>query len=391
MKKIFLTMISMFVIIFLVNAQQSNAAIGQKADEASINKNYSKAAALQSLMKKYTEQGLPGISMAVFTEGEGWWAGAAGYSKVETKTPLTNDHLMYLQSVAKSYMAVVIMKLHEEKKIDLNAPVSKYLPAKQAQYLKSLDKITIKMLLNHTSGVPEYSENPEFISYVLLHPTLVFNMDKALEFISKEELQFVPGSKHKYTNTNFLILAMIADAITGDHAVYMDKVIFQRLGLKNTFYRSSPGYLHYSNLVDSYWDVLNTGRAANITPLQRANVATLKGDDGIVCTTTDAVKFLKGLVEGKLLNDSSLALMKEWVNDNEGHPIYGLGLVYYAQAGLTGFGHSGGGIGAGCILIYVPQKKTYIFLATNVATLFGGDLAKKADDMKNEALGTILF
>jgi D-alanyl-D-alanine carboxypeptidase len=137
--------------------------------------------------------------------------------------------------------------------------------------------------------------------------------------------------------------------------------------------------------------VLNTGRPANITPLQRANVATLKGDDGIVCTTTDAIKFLKGLVEGKLLHDSSLALMKQWVNGDDGKPIYGLGLVYYAAGGLIGYGHSGGGLGAGCILIYVPEKKTYIFMATNVGTLLGGDLAKKADDMKNEVLAALLF
>ena len=126
---------------------------------------------------------------------------------------------------------VAIMKLHEEKKIDLNAPVIKYLPGKQAQYLKNLDKITIKMLLNHTSGIPEYSENPAFVSYVMLHPTLVFDMNMALEFISHDEMQFAPGSKHKYTNTNYLLLAMVADAITGDHAAYINKIIFQRLGL----------------------------------------------------------------------------------------------------------------------------------------------------------------
>jgi D-alanyl-D-alanine carboxypeptidase len=100
---------------------------------------------------------------------------------------------------------------------------------------------------------------------------------------------------------------------------------------------------------------------------------------------------LKGLVEGKLLRDSSLALMKQWVNDDAGKPIYGLGLVHYEAGGLVGYGHSGGGIGAGCILLYVPEKKVYVFMSTNVGTLFGGDLAKKADDMKNEILATLLF
>ena len=369
----------------------NSQSLNKSTSGIDMNKNYSRAVALQAIMKKYTDQGLPGASIAVCTESEGWWAGASGYSNVEAKKPMTVDHIQYLQSVSKSYMAVAIMKLHEEKKIDLNAPASKYLPPNQAKYLKNLDKITIKMLLNHTSGLPEYSEDAEFISYVMLHPTQVFDMNKALEWLANNQPLFAPGAMHKYTNTNFLLLAMIGDAITGDHAAYIEKNIFRRLGLKNTFYRSSYNYLHYSNLVDSYWDVLNTGHPANISPLQRANVATLKGDDGIVCTTTDAIQFLKGLVEGKLLNDSSLSMMKQWVNDSEGHPIYGLGLVFYAEGGLTGFGHSGGGIGAGCVLIYVPEKKTYVFLAANIATLFGGELAKKADDLKNEALATILF
>ncbi|HEX4372942.1 MAG TPA: serine hydrolase domain-containing protein [Puia sp.] len=359
--------------------------------QVSINKNFSKASALEDIMKRYTTNGLPGVSVAVYTESEGWWTGCAGYSKIETKTMMTDSDLQYLQSVAKTYMAVAILKLHEEGKIDLDALITKYLPAKYAQDFKSLDKITIRMLLNHTSGLPEYSENPAIVSYIVLHPETVFDIAEKLKFLKNEDPQFTPGSKHKYCNTNYLLLAIIADAITGDHAAYINRIIFQKLGLKNTFYRSSPGYLHYANLVNSYWDVLNTGMPANITPLQRANVATLKGDDGIVCTTTDAIKFLKGLVEGKLLHDSSLALMKQWVNGDDGKPIYGLGLVYYAAGGLTGYGHSGGGLGAGCILIYVPEKKTYIFMATNVGTLLGGDLAKKADDMKNEVLAALLF
>ncbi|GEO09254.1 serine hydrolase domain-containing protein [Segetibacter aerophilus] len=388
MKKVFISVYAVLSVLLAV-AQAKNDALNSWS--AKINKGYSKASALQDIMKRYTTAGLPGVSVAIYSEQEGWWAGAAGYSKVETKMPMNNMHLQYLQSISKTYMAVAILKLHEEGRINLDAPVSTYLPSKYSRYLKRLDTITIRMLLNHTSGMPEYSDNPAFVSYVLLHPTIVFDMEKALKFVQTEKLQFTPGSKHKYCNTNYLVLSMIADAITGDHAAYISKVIFQKIGLTKTYYRSSAGYLNYPNLVDSYWDVLNTGKPANITPLQRANVATLKGDDGIVCTTKDAVKFLKGLVEGKLLKDSSLAPMKEWVNDDAGKPIYGLGLVRYEAGGLMGYGHSGGGIGGGCILLYVPEKKIYIFMATNVGTLFGGNLAQKADDMKNEILASLLF
>ncbi|MFT3683275.1 MAG: serine hydrolase domain-containing protein [Ferruginibacter sp.] len=385
MKKI----LSVALVIFFAittGAQTSSQKAG-----ISINKNFSKAAALETILKRYTKDGLPGASLAVYSEQEGWWAGVAGYSNVETKKEMNIHHLQYLQSVAKTYMATAILKLYEDGKLKLDDPATKYLPAKFSKYLAALNKVTVRMLLNHSSGLPEYSTHPAFVSFVMLHPTLVFNAEEGLKYLSGEPMLFEPGTKHSYTNTNYLLLSVIADKLTGDHAAYIDKNIFHKLGLTNTFYRSNPGYLKYTNLVDSYWDVLNTGRPANITSLQKANVATLKGDDGIVCTTTDAIQFLKGLEEGRLLKDSTLALMKQWVNDDEGKPIYGLGLVHYEAGGLTGYGHSGGGIGAGCILLYVPEKKIYIFMATNVGTLFGGSLAKKADDLKNEVLATLLF
>jgi D-alanyl-D-alanine carboxypeptidase len=354
------------------------------------NRGYSKAAGLQAIMDKYAVKDLPGVSMAVYSE-EGWWAGAAGYSKLESKTKMSTCNLQYIQSVAKTYMAVAILKLHEEKKIDFDTPLTTYLPATYSRYIKNADKITIRMLLNHTSGIAEYSIDPEFTALVILHPTTIFKMQDAIKCLANEEPQFAPGSRYLYTNTNYCLLALIADAITGDHAKYIREKIFNPLGLTNTFYRSDTGYLKYTTLTDSYWDILNTGRPANISPLQQANVATMVGDDGIVCTPVDAVKFLKGLMEGKLLHDSSMKIMQQWVNNDAGKPTYGMGLYRFAEAGIVGYGHGGGGIGAGCILLYVPEKKVYLFMATNVGVLFDGLPTKKADELKNEVLATLLF
>lgn len=124
--------------------------------------------------------------------------------------------------------------------------------------------------------------------------------------------------------------------------------------------------------------------------MQRANVASLIGDDGLVCTPIDAVSFFKGLMESRILKESSLKLMKDWVTYESGKPAYGMGLYYIDLGGLEGWGHGGGGIGAGCSLIYVPDKETYVFLATNVGVLIEGKIAKIGDAMKNEILAVIL-
>ncbi|HTE29284.1 MAG TPA: serine hydrolase, partial [Chryseolinea sp.] len=177
---------------------------------------------------------------------------------------------------------------------------------------------------------------------------------------------------------------------TGDHAAYITKQIFTPLGLKNSFYANDHRYLNNLNLTDSYWDILNTGRPANITAFQKTNVSSLKGDDGIVCTPIDATAFFKGLLEGKLLSDASMKQMMHFVKDEKGQPRYGMGMFHFNFGGITAYGHGGGGVGAGCVLMYIPQVKTYLFLATNLGLLVEGDLAKKADALKGELLGVII-
>src|SRR5688572_16357661 len=358
--------------------------------DVSINTAYSKAKALDSVLKHYTHNMLPGASVAVYSETEGWWAGAKGYANLEKKIPMQNCHLQYLQSISKTYMAVEILQLKEQGKIDLDAPMTKYLPARYSKYIKDAGKMTVRMLLNQTSGVPEYNQNPEFVSNVVLHPLENFSSEECLQAIDGKEPQFTPGSKYLYTNTNYLLLALIGDAITGDHAAFIKKNIFERLGLNDSYYGKGHDYLKGLNLPESYWDVFNAGVPVNMTPFQQVTVVSSKGDDGIVCSTTDAVKFLKGLMEGKLLNPSSLQEMLDFVKDEKGNKRYGMGMIYFDLGGLEAYGHGGGGIGAGCGLLYIPSHKLYTFFSVNLGVFVENDLAKKADEMKTAILGTLL-
>jgi len=383
MKKIFFLLFIGLSTGISLKAQNCNIGV-------ELNNTYPKSDGLHAIMKRYVQAGLPGIAIATYSEKDGWWAGAEGFANAEAKLPMQNCNLQYLQSVSKSYAAVAILQLHEQGKIKLDGPITTYLPKKYASDVKNAETITVRMLLNHTSGIPEYSTDPKFVSYVLQHPLQKMSTEFVVGAIKGKELLFKPGSKHSYTNTNYELLAIIIDAITGDHAAYIDKNIFQKLGLQNTFYRNDPKYLNYDNLVNSYWDVLNTGKPANITSIQKANVASYIGDDGIVCTPVDAIKFLKGLNEGKLVSEASLKEMMTWVNGDDGKPIYGLGLEHFEAGGIEAYGHSGGGLGAGCLLIYIPATKTYVFLATNIGTLFPGTLPEKANQLKDELLGAIL-
>jgi D-alanyl-D-alanine carboxypeptidase len=355
-----------------------------------INSNHSKGAVLDSIMKRYTDSVLPGMATAVYSEKEGWWAGAQGYASLENKTTMHNCHLQYLQSVSKTYMAVEILQLKEQGKIDLDAPITKYLPVVYSRYIKNAEKITVRMLLNHTSGIPEYNENGGFVSQVIEHPLRNFSATDCLKSIADEDPIFAPGSKYKYINTNYLLLSLIGDAITGDHAAFIKKNIFKTLGLNNTYYGNNHSYLKNLDLPQSYWDVFNIGKPVNITNFQHMTVVSSKGDDGIVCTPVDAVKFFKGLMEGKLLKPESMKEMFDFVKDEKGKNRYGMGMIYFDLEGVPAYGHGGGGVGAGCGLIYVPSHKIYLFFSTNLGVFVESELVKKAGAMRDAMLATLL-
>lgn len=354
------------------------------------NPRFPKADTLRKILQQLTQSGTPGGSIAVYSEKDGWWAHSEGYAKIEDKTPLEICHLHYLQSISKTYMAVAVMRLWELKKIELDAPITRYLPAQIWQKIAQADSITVRMLLNHTSGIPEYGFEINYLLKLLQEPDFSFTSIDYLNFIAKRELNFKPGSKHQYSNTNYLLLALLVDAITGDHGQFIRQQIFAPLELKNSFYRDSPTYLEQPNLVNSYWDRFGNGHIENVSHMQKVNVASLVGDDGVVCTPLDAVRFLKGLLEGKLLAPATVKLMQEWVKNEKGEETYGMGLYWSQLQNYPAIGHGGAGIGAGALLYYLPEQKLYVCLAVNLGTILDGPITERVGAFRDAILEVLV-
>ncbi|MEM9078378.1 MAG: serine hydrolase domain-containing protein [Bacteroidota bacterium] len=345
-----------------------------------------KKKAVKAVLQKYVEMGIPGLALTVYNPDAGFWSHAAGYSNVENKEPLTNDHLFYLQSVSKTYMAVAILQLYEKKKLNLNDPITKYLSYDWLLDKEGVEKVTIKMLLNHTSGIPEYNTDAILVSKIIQNPKEILSVEELLSHIKGKEMDFPPGTKYSYRNSNYELLSLIADKITGNHVTYMEKHVFKKLGLESTHYLSEENINNDLNIADSYWDVLLVGIPANVSQIQRANVSSMKGDDGMVTSTKDAVLFLKGLVSGKLLKLKTLEMMQEFVLNDKGEKRYGLGIQYYDLDVTYALGHSGGGVGAGCVLLYLPELDSIVFMSTNFNTLIDSPILKEAENMQQDIL-----
>src|SRR5450432_4342042 len=133
MKKLFLNT-AFLISCVLLNAQEVKKTSSSCYLGIRINPNFSKATKLDSILKSYAPAILPGASIAVYSEAEGWWADAKGYANLEQKILMQDCHLQYIQSISKMYVAVEILQLKEQGKIELDAPMAKYLPEKFTRY-----------------------------------------------------------------------------------------------------------------------------------------------------------------------------------------------------------------------------------------------------------------
>lgn len=344
---------------------------------------HSKGEAIQKSLDKLINLSVPGAVAAVWDE-EGYWEYSNGFAQLENQIHMDPCHLHYLQSIAKTYLATAVMQLYEADKIDLNASINAYLPKQFSDQLSNSENITVKMLLNHTSGLREYNSAPKYVTRLLQNPTRVFEPEEYLEYVAGKNQDFEPGSRYAYRNMNYLILAMITDFVTGDHVRYLEENIFQPLGMMNTHYRIAQEDTFGDKLVNSYWDRYSDGILENVSILQNSNVASMVGDDGIITNAYEGILFLKGLMEGKLVSSVSLEMMQEWVLNSRGNPAYGLGLTRAIFAGEIAIGHDGGGLGAGAQLYYFPKLKTYMFLAMNLGTVTDSPIHKEAGKIIEE-------
>lgn len=376
----------MYKIIFLTSFLLLGLIKGRSQEEGLPEK---RKQAIIQVMKQYTDMGLPGLAVSIYTPDTGLWTHAEGYANMENRDPLSGTHLHYLQSVSKTYMATAILMLHERGKLSLDDSVLKYVREPWLTEMEGSGDITVRMLLNHTSGLPEYSTHPGLVSRIIQNPLSVLTVGEMLSFLGGESLENPPGKEYVYRNTNYALLSLLADTITGDHVAFVNSEILEKSGLQETIYLTADNYDSPLNLVDSYWDVLMEGRPANVSGLQRANVASMKGDDGLVASVADAVLFLRALMEGRLLKPATLEQMQNWVTDKNGKPRYGLGLTYYDLDSTYGIGHSGGGIGAGCVLLYLPDLRSCVFIATNFNTMMESPIRKRAENIQADLLTAI--
>ena len=271
---------------------------------------------------------VPGLSLAVVKDGQVVYQQAYGLANVELNVPVTADTVFQIQSITKTFTATAVMMLVEDGKLALDNPIGKYLDGTP----ESWNAITLRHLLSHTSGIKDFINEPTASLRIDVTEQEVFDAT------APRPLNFTPGEKYAYSNTNYHLLAMIIRKVTGQsYADFLAERVFRPLGMDHTRVQDLSALI--PGRADGYlWrdDRLVHGEYIAQSILSY-------GGGGILSTTTDLAKWDAALRTEKLLKKSTLEQMFTPVTLNDGgKSTYGLGWGVGAYQGHRFVGHSGG-------------------------------------------------
>jgi CubicO group peptidase (beta-lactamase class C family) len=270
-----------------------------------------------------------------------------GMADLEWNNANAPDVKFRLGSLTKQFTAALVLQLQDEGKLKIEDPVSKYLPDAPAAWAK----ITLAELLGHTSGIPSFTGLKEFQVWSMSPHTTV----EELALFRDKPLEFEPGSKFEYSNSNFEVLGAIVEKVSGKkYGDLLRERIFGPLDMKDTGLDTDA--------------LILPKRAQGYMPgkggleLARSESMTVPWAAGSIYSTTgDLLKWEHGLFGGKVMSAESL---KEMTTPGKGN--YGLGVFVQEQDGLEVVTHGGGIEGFNTQLTYVPDRRIAVIVLSNV-------------------------
>lgn len=270
-----------------------------------------------------------------------------GLANREWNIPNAGDTRFRLASVTKQFTAVAIMILTEQGKVDLDAPVKTYLPDAPAAW----DAVTVRHLLSHTGGVPNFTDFDDYQATKALPATI----DSLIARFRDRPLDFQPGDDWAYSNSGYVLLTAIIERAGGQsYADFVAEHLFQPLGMTDSGYDDQSEIL--PRRASGY--VPGPDGAANAPYV---DMTIPQGAGGLYSTTRDLLKWEQGLFGGRLLSPASLAeLTTPILND------YALGVFVQVRDGHTVISHSGGIEGFSTYLSHSPTDDMTVVVLGNL-------------------------
>ncbi|HAA10458.1 MAG TPA: serine hydrolase [Cytophagales bacterium] len=247
---------------------------------------------VQTELDNALEYGFDGLMVYVDRAGEDPAYYAAGVNNRESQVPVDSQDLFKIASISKLYIATAVAKLAATGTLSLDRTLAEYLP-KLSDRIENADEITLRMLVQHRSGIPNFIDEPDFD-----WDEPPYTSQESLELVLDGAADFRPDKWYKYSNTNFLLLGYILDQTLGySHHRYIEEEILIPLGLNNTYNVLSEAPLE--EVMSGY----SEGWPYDIKP----NEYRVPGGS-MVASIRDVGVFLRALNDGSLLNEDEQAI-----------------------------------------------------------------------------------
>ena len=285
-------------------------------------------------------------NVVLLQDGNVMYSSAFGYDDVSAQKASSLNSKYRLGSISKTYTAVLVFKAIEDKKLKLEQTVDLYFPN-----LKNAEKIRIADLLQHRSGIPNFTNDKQFFT----NHTQYKSKQDMLAMIFNYDSDFVPNSQSDYSNTNYYLLACILeDVYETNFAALLQGKITSPLSLQDTYQGGKVNVTN--NEAQSY------RFTTQWTKLPETHMSITLGAGDMVSTATDLALFMDALFKEELISNEHLEMMKT-ING-----AFGMGLSRYDLAGRVGYGHRGTIDGYRSTAIYFPDDKVTLTITSNSAS-----------------------
>ena len=298
----------------------------------------------QNLTAGFAEIGLAGATGGIHHDGQDPVIAAVGLADMERNLPMKPDTPADIGSITKSYTAAVLLLLQEDGLLDLDDTIEPWFPQ-----VADADQITIRMLLNHTSGIYDYGSSDEWHEVVLnsFGELRIFTPEELVAIAMEQGPDFAPGTGWNYSNTNYIMAGMIIEERTGKayHQVLRER-LFEPLNLCNTWL---AGFEEIPGRAQRYL-FLEEGEIYPLLGQVHESISWAAGS--IVATSEDMLKWFRALFGGDLLSPESL---QEMLTPGASDVQYGLGVGIGEINGHRVYTHNGATLGGQAFLAHFPD------------------------------------
>ncbi|MGE7592996.1 serine hydrolase domain-containing protein [Peribacillus frigoritolerans] len=273
---------------------------------------------VKQAMRDTLQLGYPGI-LAKTAEGGKTWGYAAGIADVRTQKPMKTDFRFRIGSVTKTFIATVLLQLAGENRLNLDDSIEKWLPGVIQGNGYDGNQITIRQILNHTSGIADYVNSKDFD---IMDTKKSYTAEEFVKMGISLPPDFAPGKGWSYSNTGYVLLGILIEKVTGNsYAEEVENRIIEPLDLSNTFLPGNSSVIPGTKHARGYIQLDGASELKDVTYINPGS-----SDGDMISTADDLNKFFSYLLSGKLLKEQQLKQMLTTVPTGREGTGYGLGI-----------------------------------------------------------------